>query len=49
MQLIKDSGGVIQVVGFPAYLRPLSKPTLEKLNALRIRFDLPPLESLDYA
>ncbi|MBW6184411.1 dipeptidase, partial [Pseudomonas aeruginosa] len=27
MQLIKDSGGVIQVVGFPAYLRPLSKPT----------------------
>lgn len=27
---------------FPAYLRPLSKPTLEKLNALRIRFDLPP-------
>lgn len=42
MQLIKDSGGVIQVVGFPAYLRPLSKPTLEKLNALRIRFDLPP-------
>ena len=43
MQLIKDSGGVIQVVGFPAYLRPLSKPTLEKLDALRARFDLPPL------
>lgn len=42
MQLIKDSGGVIQVVGFPAYLRPLSKPTLDKLNALRARFDLPP-------
>ncbi len=49
MQLIKDSGGVIQVVGFPAYLRPLSKPTLDKLNALRARFDLPPLEGLDYA
>ncbi len=49
MQLIKDSGGVIQVVGFPAYLRPLSKPTLDKLDALRARFDLPPLEGLDYA
>ncbi|MBB1610445.1 MULTISPECIES: pyoverdine-tailoring dipeptidase-like protein PvdM [unclassified Pseudomonas] len=49
MQLIKDSGGVIQVVGFPAYLRPLSKPTLEKLDALRARFDLPPLAGLDYA
>lgn len=49
MQLIKDSGGVIQVVGFPAYLRPLSKPTLDKLNALRARFDLQPLDGLDNA
>ncbi|MEB0239047.1 membrane dipeptidase, partial [Pseudomonas sp. 5S3] len=32
LQLIKNSGGVVQVVGFPAYLRPLSQPTQDKLN-----------------
>ncbi|ROL75568.1 pyoverdine-tailoring dipeptidase-like protein PvdM [Pseudomonas vranovensis] len=46
MQLIKDSGGVIQVVGFGQYLKPLSKPTLDKLEALRVRFDLQPLQGL---
>lgn len=46
MQRIKASGGVIQVVGFPAYLKPLSQPTLDKLNALRARFDLQPLDGL---
>ncbi|MGR3885841.1 pyoverdine-tailoring dipeptidase-like protein PvdM [Pseudomonas sp. 1152_12] len=49
LQLIKNSGGVVQVVGFPAYLRPLSQPTQEKLNALRARFDLPPLPDLAMA
>ncbi|KAF2405797.1 Zn-dependent dipeptidase, dipeptidase homolog [Pseudomonas antarctica] len=47
--LIKHSGGVVQVVGFPAYLRPLSQPTQDKLNALRARFDLPPLPDLAMA
>ncbi|PWB35617.1 membrane dipeptidase [Pseudomonas sp. SDI] len=46
MQLIKDSGGVVQIVGFPTYLKPLSKPTLDKLEALRARFDLQPLHGL---
>ena len=46
LQLIKDSGGVVQIVGFPTYLRPLSKPTLDKLEALRARFDLQPLQGL---
>lgn len=46
MQLIKDSGGVIQVVGFGQYLKPLGKPVLEKLEALRARFDLQPLQGL---
>ncbi|WP_300628878.1 pyoverdine-tailoring dipeptidase-like protein PvdM [Pseudomonas sp.] len=49
LQLIKHSGGVVQVVGFPAYLRPLSQPTQDKLNALRARFDLPPLPNLAMA
>ena len=46
MQLIKDSGGVVQIVGFPTYLRPLSKSSQDKLNTLRGQFDLPPLHSL---
>ncbi|WP_426134166.1 pyoverdine-tailoring dipeptidase-like protein PvdM [Pseudomonas sp. PWP3-1b2] len=49
LQLIKHSGGVVQVVGFPAYLRPLSQPTQNKLNSLRARFDLPPLPNLAMA
>lgn len=49
LQLIKNSGGVVQVVGFPAYLRPLSQPIQDKLNALRARFDLPPLPNLAVA
>jgi microsomal dipeptidase-like Zn-dependent dipeptidase len=49
LQLIKQSGGVVQVVGFPAYLRPLSQPTQDKLNTLRARFDLPPLPNLAMA
>jgi microsomal dipeptidase-like Zn-dependent dipeptidase len=49
MQLIKDTGGVVQVVGFSQYLRPLSQPTQDKLNALRARFDLPPLPNLAMA
>ncbi|RWU21191.1 membrane dipeptidase [Pseudomonas alkylphenolica] len=46
MQLIKNSGGVLQVVAFGTYLKPLSKPSLEKLEALRARFDLQPLQGL---
>ncbi|WP_421556484.1 pyoverdine-tailoring dipeptidase-like protein PvdM [Pseudomonas kitaguniensis] len=49
LQLIKNSGGVVQVVAFPAYLRPLSQPTQDKLNVLRARFDLPPLPNLAMA
>jgi len=49
LQLIKDTGGVVQVVGFSQYLRPLSQPTQDKLNALRARFDLPPLPNLAMA
>ncbi|MFK0090545.1 pyoverdine-tailoring dipeptidase-like protein PvdM [Pseudomonas sp. NPDC090755] len=46
MQLIKNSGGVLQVVAFGTYLKPLSKPSLDKLEALRTRFDLQPLQGL---
>lgn len=49
LQLIKDTGGVVQVVGFSQYLRPLSQATQDKLNALRARFDLPPLPNLAMA
>ncbi|TFY88827.1 membrane dipeptidase [Pseudomonas kairouanensis] len=49
MQLIKQSGGVVQVVGFGTYLRPLTQKTQDKLNTLRARFDLPPLPNLHVA
>ncbi|MFO2465910.1 pyoverdine-tailoring dipeptidase-like protein PvdM [Pseudomonas sp. 15FMM2] len=49
LQLIKQSGGVVQVVGFSAYLRPLTQATQDKLNTLRSRFDLPPLPNLAMA
>lgn len=49
MQLIKDSDGVIQVVAFSTYLKPLSQKTQDKLNALRARFDLLPLPNLAVA
>ena len=49
LQLIKRSGGVVQIVAFSAYLRPLSQPTQDKLNSLRARFDLPPLPNLAVA
>ncbi|MBK5414377.1 pyoverdine-tailoring dipeptidase-like protein PvdM [Pseudomonas sp. TH31] len=49
LQLIKNSGGVVQIVGFSQYLRPLSQLTQDKLNTLRARFDLPPLPNLAYA
>ena len=49
MQLIKNSGGVVQVVGFSPDLRPLTQSTQDKLNRLRARFDLPPLPNLAMA
>jgi microsomal dipeptidase-like Zn-dependent dipeptidase len=49
MQLIKNSGGVVQIVAFSQYLRPLTQETQDKLNALRKEFDLPPLPDLAMA
>ena len=49
MQLIKNSGGVVQIVGFSTYLRPLSQASQDKLNTLRSEFDLPPLHNLEMA
>lgn len=49
LQLIKDSGGVVQVVAFSQYLKPLTQGTRDKLNALRERFSLPPLQDLAMA
>ena len=46
LQMIKNIGGVVQVVGFSGYLKPLSLATQEKLNTLRAQFGLPPLPNL---
>jgi membrane dipeptidase len=44
LQLIKNTGGMVHVVGFSTYLKPLSQHTLEQLNILRAKFDLQPLQ-----
>ncbi len=49
LQVIKNSGGVVQIVGFSQYLRPLTQGTQDKLNELRKRYDLPPLPNLAMA
>ncbi|WP_065257424.1 pyoverdine-tailoring dipeptidase-like protein PvdM [Pseudomonas bananamidigenes] len=49
LQLIKNSGGVVQIVGFSQYLRPLTQGTQDRLNELRKRFDLPPLPNQAFA
>ncbi|MFJ4051340.1 pyoverdine-tailoring dipeptidase-like protein PvdM [Pseudomonas hunanensis] len=49
LQLIKNSGGVVQIVAFSGYLRPLTQKTQDKLNTLRAKFDLPPLPNLAMA
>lgn len=49
MQLIKNSGGVVQIVAFSQYLRPLTQKTQDRLNELRKEFSLPPLPNLAMA
>ncbi|MNE50932.1 Membrane dipeptidase [compost metagenome] len=49
MQLIAKGGGVVQIVAFPGYLRPLTQKTQDKLNTLRAEFDMPPLPNLAMA
>ncbi|MFK3974306.1 pyoverdine-tailoring dipeptidase-like protein PvdM [Pseudomonas sp. NPDC087358] len=49
LQLIGNSGGVVQIVGFGGYLKPLSQRTQGRLNELRGTFDLPPLPNLAMA
>ncbi|NQZ23485.1 MAG: membrane dipeptidase [Colwellia sp.] len=44
LQLIKNTGGMVHVVGFSTYLKPLSQNTLQQLNLLRTKFDLQPLQ-----
>lgn len=44
LQMIQKTGGVVHIVGFPTYLKPLTQKTLDKLNDLRQEFDLEPLQ-----
>jgi microsomal dipeptidase-like Zn-dependent dipeptidase len=43
LQLIKETNGMVHVVGFSTYLKPLGQNTLQQLNILRAEFDLEPL------
>lgn len=47
LQIIQKTGGVVHIVGFSTYLKPLSQDTIDKLNKLRANFDLQPLQMLE--
>ncbi|WP_193076023.1 dipeptidase [Pseudomonas sp. FME51] len=49
LRLIRDTGGVVHIVGFSSMLRPFSKETLTKVNAMRAELGLREVESLGQA
>lgn len=49
LRLIQKTGGVVHIVGFSSYLRPFSKDTLTKVNAMRADFGLRDVENLSQA
>ncbi len=49
LRLIQKTGGVVHIVGFSSYLRPFSKGTLTKVNAMRADFGLRDVENLSQA
>lgn len=46
LRRIRSTGGVVQIVGFSSYLKPFTQPTLAKIDALRRRFELGPVQNL---
>lgn len=42
---IKATGGLVNIVAYSHYLKPFSRPTIEKMNALRARYGLPDIQS----
>jgi membrane dipeptidase len=49
MRLIRDTGGVVHIVGFTSQLKPFSKETLSKVNQMRAEFGLPEVQNLSQA
>lgn len=49
MRLIRDTGGVVHIVGFSSQLKAFTQDTLAKVNAMRAEFDLPKVQNLSQA
>ncbi|MBH3339917.1 dipeptidase [Pseudomonas mendocina] len=49
MRLIRDTGGVVHIVGFSSQLKAFSKDALDKVNRMRAEFDLPEVQNLSQA
>jgi membrane dipeptidase len=49
LQLIKGTGGVVQLVGFSSYLKPFTRETITKVNELRAGYGLPDVANLHQA
>ncbi|MDE1165510.1 MAG: dipeptidase [Pseudomonas sp.] len=42
---IKATNGLVNIVAYSKYLKPFSRPTIEKMNALRARYNLPDVQN----
>lgn len=42
---IKATGGLVNIVGYSHYLKPFSRDTIAKMNALRARYHLPDVQN----
>lgn len=49
LRLIRDTGGVVHIVGFSSQLKAFSRDTLDKVNRMRAEFDLPEVQNLSQA
>jgi len=49
LRLIKNTGGVVQVVGFSQYLKPYSRETMKQINEMRQHFGLAEVTTLSQA
>ncbi|WP_437883874.1 dipeptidase [Pseudomonas sp. LRF_L74] len=46
LRLIRDTGGVVNIVGYSALLKPYSRETIAKLNQFRAGYGLPDIQNM---
>lgn len=46
LRCIRDTGGVVHIIGYSGFLKPFSRETISRLNTLRARYDLPDIQNM---